>query len=124
MIAWTALFCQRDASLSFDDYILHGRLLWLVHLAEFLSAAVEPHVAPVPPRSPNRADGPGPSFLSERFGTGSLFIAKGTAPMFIDGRRCRSVPRASISESASMTHRRPRAGLPSKTGRVCRGVAR
>ena len=44
--------------------------------------------------------------------------------LFIDGRRCRSAPRAGISEIGSTTHRRPQARLPSKTGRVCRGVAR
>src|SRR5215470_2708804 len=43
---------------------LVATVLWLSTYAEFLSAAVEPHVAPVPSRfPPTCADGPGPYFL-------------------------------------------------------------
>jgi hypothetical protein len=52
--------------------------------------------------------------------TGALW----PADKFIDGRRCRSAPRAAISKVGSRslmaTHRRWRASEPSKTGSVCR----
>jgi hypothetical protein len=69
MIAWTALFCQLKALVELRrvDYILAGTLLWLSTSGEFLSAAVEPHVAPVSPRYPHIcADGTGPYFFDGR----------------------------------------------------------